>query len=196
MAFLLVFDEVITGFGRLGAPFASQAFGVTPDIMTMAKALTNGCQPMGAVAVRDEIYDTVVDSGPDGAIEFFHGLYILRPSRSLRRWYRDPADIQARGPVHAWQPNSRIISLMPCSRCRIWTSLPMFRGYGLIAGIDVKPGSAPGVRGTDLQKRLFWNGLHIKFTGDAGIIAPPLTSEKAHIDELVGVLRATLEEVA
>jgi len=70
---LLVFDEVITGFGRLGTPFAADAFGVTPDVMTMAKALTNGCQPMGAVAVKDVIYDTIVDGAPDGAIEFFHG---------------------------------------------------------------------------------------------------------------------------
>ncbi|MBT7942346.1 MAG: aminotransferase class III-fold pyridoxal phosphate-dependent enzyme, partial [Alphaproteobacteria bacterium] len=70
---VLVFDEVICGFGRLGVPFGAQAFGVTPDIMTMAKALTNGAQPMGAVAVKDEIYDTVMDAAPDGAVEFFHG---------------------------------------------------------------------------------------------------------------------------
>ena len=70
---LLVFDEVITGFGRLGAPFAAQAFGVTPDIMTMAKALTNGAIPMGAVAARDEIYETIAGAAPESAIEFFHG---------------------------------------------------------------------------------------------------------------------------
>src|SRR5690606_17320950 len=70
---LLVFDEVITGFGRCGAPFASQLFGVTPDIITMAKALTNGCVPMGAVACRDEIYETVTGAAPENAIEFFHG---------------------------------------------------------------------------------------------------------------------------
>ncbi len=70
---LLVFDEVICGFGRLGHPFAAQAFGVTPDIMTLAKALTNGAQPMGAVAVKDEIYETVVEKAAPGMIEFFHG---------------------------------------------------------------------------------------------------------------------------
>ena len=70
---LLIFDEVICGFGRMGTPFASQAFGVTPDIMTMAKALTNAAQPMGAVAVSDKVYDAIVDGSPDGAIEFFHG---------------------------------------------------------------------------------------------------------------------------
>ena len=70
---LLVFDEVITGFGRLGAPFAAQAFGVMPDIITMAKALTNGAIPMGAVAARDEIYETITGAAPENAIEFFHG---------------------------------------------------------------------------------------------------------------------------
>ena len=70
---LLVFDEVITGFGRMGAPFATDRFGVVPDMITMAKAITNGAIPMGAVAVSDEIYDTVTNASPDGAIEFFHG---------------------------------------------------------------------------------------------------------------------------
>ena len=70
---LLVFDEVITGFGRMGTNFASDKFGVTPDIMTMAKAITNGSMPMGAVCVKDEIYETVTDTSNEGAIEFFHG---------------------------------------------------------------------------------------------------------------------------
>jgi beta-alanine--pyruvate transaminase len=70
---LLVFDEVITGFGRTGNAFAAQSFDVKPDIMTMAKALTNGNQPMGAVAVDDRVYDTICDASPEGAIEFFHG---------------------------------------------------------------------------------------------------------------------------
>ena len=70
---LLVFDEVITGFGRMGTPFASQKFDVTPDIMTMAKALTNGSMPMGAVCVKDHIYETVTDSSNPDTIEFFHG---------------------------------------------------------------------------------------------------------------------------
>ena len=70
---LLIFDEVITGWGRMGAPFAAQAFDVCPDIMTMAKAITNGVVPLGAVASRDHIYDTIVNASPTGAIEFFHG---------------------------------------------------------------------------------------------------------------------------
>ena len=70
---LLVFDEVICGFGRTGAPFAASTFGVTPDLITMAKALTNGAQPMGAVAVHDSIYRTILEAAPEGAPEFFHG---------------------------------------------------------------------------------------------------------------------------
>ena len=70
---LLIFDEVITGWGRTGSPFAAQEFNVTPDIMTLAKATTNGVVPMGVVTVRDGIYDTVMDSAPKGAIELFHG---------------------------------------------------------------------------------------------------------------------------
>ena len=70
---LLVFDEVICGFGRTGKPFAAQTFGVTPDMITMAKALTNGAQPMSAVAIRDDIYETIVDSAPENSVELFHG---------------------------------------------------------------------------------------------------------------------------
>ena len=191
---LLVFDEVITGFGRLGAPFAAQAFGVTPDIMTMAKALTNGCQPMGAVAVRDEIYDTVVDGAPEGAIEFFHGYtYSGHPAAcaagiATQRIYRDERLFDRAAELSDYF----LDAVFELQSLDIVTDV---RGYGLIAGIDVKPGSAPGARGSEIQKRLFWNGLHIKFTGDAGIIAPPLVADKSHIDELVGVLRQTLTEV-
>ena len=70
---LLVFDEVITGFGRTGSAFAAQSFGVTPDLMTMAKGITNGAQPMGAVAISERVHDTIMGAAADGAIEFFHG---------------------------------------------------------------------------------------------------------------------------
>ena len=80
---LLVFDEVITGFGRLGHAFASQAFGVTPDIMTLAKALTNGCQPMGAVAVKDEIYETITNAAPGKRGGILSRLHLFRPSCRL-----------------------------------------------------------------------------------------------------------------
>ncbi len=91
----MIADEVICGFGRLGKPFAAQAFGVTPDIMTMAKALTNGAQPMGAVAVNDDIYDTVINAAPENAIEFFHGYTLFRASCGLRGRPGDAGNLRA-----------------------------------------------------------------------------------------------------
>ncbi|MBI1383860.1 MAG: aminotransferase class III-fold pyridoxal phosphate-dependent enzyme [Rhizobiales bacterium] len=190
---LLVFDEVITGFGRLGKPFASQAFGVTPDIMTMAKAITNGAQPMGAVAVKDEIYDTVVNKAPEGAIEFFHGYtYSAHPAAcaaglaTMEIYNREKLFDRA-----AELSSYFLDAVFDLRDLKIVTDI---RGYGLMAAIDVATeGGKPGARGTKLQKKLFWEGLHIKFTGDAGIIAPPLVVEKSQIDDLVTILRRTLE---
>lgn len=190
---LLVFDEVITGFGRLGTPFAADAFGVTPDIMTMAKALTNGCQPMGAVAVRDEIYDTVVDGAPDGAIEFFHGYtYSAHPAAcaagiATQTLYRDGGLFEkAAALIDHFQDAVYALEDMD-----IVTDV---RGYGLIAGFDLRPGAAPGALGPQVQKRLFLNGLHVKFTGDAGIVAPPFIASESDVDEMIDILRRTLLE--
>ncbi len=192
---ILIFDEVICGFGRLGKPFAAQAFGVTPDIMTMAKALTNGCQPMGAVAVKDKIYETIVEAAPQGAIEFFHGY----------TYSAHPAACAAANAVYDIYEKERLFNraaelsdyfldaIFALQDIDLVTDI---RGYGLLAGIDVAPGAVPGARGSEIQKQLFWNGLHIKFTGDAGIIAPPLIAEHEHIDELTAKLRDTLEAYA
>jgi beta-alanine--pyruvate transaminase len=190
---LLVFDEVITGFGRLGSAFASQAFGVTPDIMTMAKALTNGAQPMGAIAVKDEIYDTIVNAAPEGAIEFFHGYtYSAHPAAcaagiATQKIFRDEKLFEKSAAlsdyfldaIYAMQDIDLVADI---------------RGYGLLAGIDVKSGSAPGARGGKLQTQLFRNGLHVKFTGDCAIVAPPLVASREHIDEMCALLRKTLED--
>ena len=99
---LLVFDEVITGFGRTGKAFGAQSFDVTPDIMTMAKALTNGAQPMGAVAVRDDIYDTVVDAAPEGAVELFHGYTYSGHPAACAAGPRHPRHLRKREVVRAW----------------------------------------------------------------------------------------------
>ncbi|MCP5368410.1 MAG: aspartate aminotransferase family protein [Hyphomicrobiales bacterium] len=185
---LLIFDEVICGFGRLGKAFASQAFDVKPDIMTVAKALTNGAQPMGAVIVRDEIYDTVVDSAPPGAVEFFHGYtYSGHPAACA-------AGIATLGIYEKEGLFERAAALSGYFLDSVFQlqeldAVTDIRGYGLIAGIDIDPkGAAPGVRGYEAQKKLFHAGLHIKFTGDSGIVAPPLVSEEKHIDEIVGLL--------
>jgi len=190
---LLVFDEVITGFGRLGTPFAADAFGVTPDIMTMAKAITNGCQPMGAVAVKDMIYDTVVDSAPDGAIEFFHGYtFSGHPAAcaagiATQTIYKEEKLFdRAAGLVDHFHD-----AVYGLEEMDIVTDV---RAYGLMAGVDVKPGKAPGALGPEIQKRLFWNGLHVKFTGDAAILAPQFVATTDHIDEMMSIFRDTLME--
>ncbi|MEC9367713.1 MAG: aminotransferase class III-fold pyridoxal phosphate-dependent enzyme, partial [Pseudomonadota bacterium] len=190
---LLVFDEVICGFGRTGAPFAAQSFGVTPDIMTMAKAITNAAQPMGAVGVTDNVYDTIVNSAPEGAIEFFHGYtYSAHPAACA-------AGLATQEIYRKEKLFERATELSPYFLDKIYALQDLdivtdIRGFGLIAGIDVAAGRVPGLRGTLLQKQLFWNGLHIKFTGDSGIVAPPFVSERAHIDEICAILRTTLEE--
>lgn len=191
---LLVFDEVICGFGRLGTPFAAQAFGVTPDMMTMAKALTNGAQPMGAVAVRDEIYDTIVNSAPEGAIELFHGYtYSAHPAAcaagiATQKIYQVEKLFDRANETSDYFLD-KVFALQDID---LVTDI---RGYGMLTGIDVKPGVVPGLRGTKIQKTLFQNGIHIKFTGDCGIFAPPLITTREQIDEMIAIVRDTLESV-
>ncbi len=190
---LLIFDEVITGFGRMGDNFGAQTFGVTPDIMTMAKALTNGSIPMGAVAVRDEIYDTVVDNAPAGAIEFFHGYtYSGHPAACA-------AGIAALEIYEEEGLFQRSTDLAPYFAQAVHGlgDHPLvrdIRSIGLVAGIEVHAHPAPGVRGTQMQADMFWNGLHVKFTGDTAILAPQFIAERHHIDEIVGKFRKTLDE--
>ena len=191
---LLVFDEVICGFGRTGKAFAAQSFGVTPDIITMAKALTNGALPMGAVAVDDEIYDTVVNAAPENAVELFHGYTFSGHPTACA------AGLAALEIYEKENLFERAAELSPYFLDQVYSlqdlnAVTDIRGYGLIAGFDVAAGDAPGQRGTQLQKDLFWSGLHVKFTGDTGIIAPPFVAEKEHIDQIVGILREKLAEL-
>ena len=191
---LLVFDEVITGFGRTGRAFAAQSFAVRPDIMTLAKALTNGNLPMGAVAVDEGIYDTITGAAPDGAIDFFHG-YTWSGSPAACAAGLATMEIYEREGLFA-----RAAELSPYFLDAVFSlrDLPIvtdLRGYGLIAGIDLAPGSTPGTRGPEVQKKFFAAGLHLKMTGDSGIIAPPLVSERAHVDRLVEIVREVLSAV-
>ena len=191
---LLVFDEVITGFGRLGHAFASQAFDVTPDIMTMAKALTNGAQPMGAVAVKDEIYETITDAAPENAIEFFHGYtYSGHPAAcaagNVTQDIFQRENMFERAAKLSGYFGEAVHSLKDLE------CMKDIRSYGLMAAIELKPQGAPGALGTNLQKSLFWDGLHIKFTGDNGIIAPQFIAEEKHIDEMIDKLRGSLSKI-
>jgi beta-alanine--pyruvate transaminase len=189
---LLVFDEVITGFGRIGENFGAQAFGVTPDIMTMAKALTNGAIPMGAVAVRDWIYDAVVDAAPEGGIELFHGYtYSGHPAACAAGLAMmeiiEEEDLIARGNVLAHYFRDAVHSLGDHEMVRD------VRSIGLLAGVEVHSDGVPGRRGTLLQAEMFHEGLHVKFTGDNAIIAPQFIAERAHIDEIIGKFHASLD---
>ena len=188
---LLVFDEVITGFGRTGQTFAAQSFGVTPDIITMAKGITNGSQPMGALAVSERIHDTIMGAAPEGAIEFFHGYtYSGHPAScaagiATLDIYRNDGLFE-RGRELAPYFQEAMFSLK---------DIPVVadtRSNGMMAGIDVHMDAAPGRRGHVLQKRLFGEGLHLKTTGDCAIIAPPLIADRSHVDVITGILRKTL----
>ena len=191
---LLVFDEVICGFGRLGGPFASQVFDVTPDIMTMAKALTNGCQPMGAVAVRDEIYETITSAAPENSIEFFHGYtYSGHPTACAAGIATQ--DIYTNENMFERAADLADYFLDGMYDLQDMDCIKDIRGFGLLCAVEPKPKGAPGALGTQIQKDLFWNGLHVKFTGESGIVAPPFISEKSHIDEMIDKLRMTLSTI-
>ena len=190
---LLVFDEVICGFGRTGDAFAAGTFGVTPDIMTMAKALTNGAQPLGAVAVRDSIYRTIVDAAPDGATEFFHGYtFSAHPAAcaaglATLKIY-ETERLFARGRELAPYFQEAMFGLQDLA------AVGDVRGFGMLAGVELKPGKAPGLRGSDLQGKLFDRGLHVKATGDVAIVAPALIATRAEIDQIAAVLRDAIRE--
>ncbi|MDE2210696.1 MAG: aspartate aminotransferase family protein [Betaproteobacteria bacterium] len=191
---LLVFDEVITGFGRTGAPFAGQSFGVVPDIMTMAKALTNAAQPMGAVAVSERVHDTIMGAAQEGAIEFFHGYtYSGHPAACAAGLatldiYRDEGLFErARSLAPYFQ--EAVFSLREAPH------ITDIRGYGMLAAFDVASDGVPGHRGHVLQKKLFDNGLNLKTTGDCALLAPPLICEREHIDTMVDILRKTVSSL-
>jgi beta-alanine--pyruvate transaminase len=188
---LLVFDEVITGWGRMGENFGAQAFEVTPDLMTMAKALTNGAQPMGAVAAKQGIYDTITNAGPERGVEFFHGYtYSAHPAACaaglamMDIFAKDRLIDRARETSPYFSDAIHALQDLP-----IVTDI---RSIGMLAAIDVAVDKAPGARGHEIQKRLYDAGLHLKNTGDALLVAPPLIAEKKHIDEIAGKLREVL----
>lgn len=188
---LLVFDEVITGWGRMGANFGAQAFGVTPDLMTMAKAITNGAQPMGAIAARQEIYDAITNAGPERGVEFFHGYtYSAHPAAcaaglAMMDIFRKDALIErARDMSPYFLDGMFSLKDLP--------GVVDIRGVGMMAAIELAVDKTPGNRGHEAQKRLFDAGLNLKNTGDSLILAPAFISERSHIDDIVGKLREVL----
>jgi len=185
---LLIFDEVITGWGRMGSAFAAQEFGVTPDIMTMAKATTNGVVPMGAAACKEEIYNTIVDNAPKGAIELFHGYtYSAIPVAVA-------AGLAVQDIIEKDDIFNRVKELVPYYQKAIFSLKDLdvvenIRGYGLMAGVDMKMDQKPGKAGFTCYKNCYEAGINFKATGDCLIIAPMYISEKKHIDEIIDKLR-------
>lgn len=190
---LLIFDEVITGFGRLTTPFAADYFGVEPDLMTTAKGLTNGVIPMGAVFSKAHIHDAFMNA-PAG-IELFHGYTysghpvacaaalatlevfqeqnILGHAESMQQYWADA--------VHSLKGLPHVIDI---------------RTIGLIAGIELSPiAGKPGARAFAAFKQAFADGVLIRVTGDIIALSPPLVLEKKHIDELFGKLATVLKNL-
>jgi beta-alanine--pyruvate transaminase len=191
---LLIFDEVITGFGRLGAPFAAERFDVRPDIITSAKGLTNGAIPMGAVFVRDEIYEAFM-TGPDNAIELFHGYtYSGHPVAcaagiaALDIYQEEGLLTRAAELESYWEEAAHSLRGSP--------NVIDVRSLGLVAGIELQPRpDKPGSRAFDVHVRCFEKGILVRMTGDILALSPPLIIEKKQIDQLFGTLAEVLKEV-
>jgi len=185
---LLIFDEVITGWGRTGSVFAAQEYSVTPDIMTMAKATTNGIVPMGVVAVKEEIYDTIVNASPDGAVELFHG-YTYSGIPVAVAAALAVQDIFEKEDIFNRAKNLSSYFLDGLFSLKDIDCIENIRGYGLMGGIDIKKSERPGKAGFQAYKNCYEEGVNFKATGDCLIIAPPFISEKKHIDEIIEKLR-------
>ncbi|HKZ73629.1 MAG TPA: aspartate aminotransferase family protein [Steroidobacteraceae bacterium] len=189
---LLIFDEVITGFGRTGAPFAAQEFGVVPDVITTAKGLTNGCVPMGAVLVKRSIYDAFMQ-GPPGAIELPHGYtYSAHPVAcaaglaALSIYEREGLLTRARALAGVWENAAHALRGLP--------HVIDVRNYGLICGIELAPiDGKPGARAFGAYLECFERGVLVRQTGDIIALSPPLSIEPRQIEELFGVLGQVLK---
>ncbi len=189
---LLIFDEVITGFGRLGSPFAAQHFGVVPDLMTMAKGLTSATVPMGAVAARKGLYETFMQ-GPEKTIELFHGYtYSAHPlacaaALATLDVYRDEG-LLTRAAELAPQWERAMHGLRDCP------NVVDIRNIGLIGAIELAPrAGAPGTRAFDAFTRAFHEqDLLTRITGDIIALSPPLIIEPAQIDDIAASLRQVL----
>ena len=192
---LLIFDEVITGFGRVGAPFAAELFGVVPDIMTTAKGLTNGAIPMGAVFCGRHVHDGLM-TGPTSAIELFHGFtYSGHPvacaagMATLDIYEREGLLTRGADLGGYWQ--QAMLSLRDVG------PVIDIRTIGLVAGIELEARSgAPGARAYDIFLDCFRSGLLIRVTGDVIALSPPLIVSTDQIDEMVGMLRAAIERAS
>jgi len=192
---LLIFDEVITGFGRTGQAFAAQTFGVTPDLMTVAKGITNGCVPMGAVFAQQKIHDAFM-TGPEHLIEFFHGYtYSAHPlacaaGLATLDTYADDDLLTRAGrmeaefakALHSLRDEPNVIDV---------------RNIGLVGGIELKPlPGEPAKRAFNIFLDCWDKGLLIRTTGDTIALSPPLIIESGHVERIIDTLRGALRRAA
>ena len=186
---LLIFDEVITGFGRAGAYTGAQAFGVTPDIMNVAKQITNGAQPLGAVLVKKEIYDTfMAQGGPDYMLEFAHGYtYSAHPVACA-------VGLAALDLLVKENMVERVKALAPSFENAVHSlkgtkHITDIRNFGLAAGITIEslPGE-PARRPYEIAMAMLKKGFYVRYGGDTVQLAPPFISTQVQIDSLVNAL--------
>lgn len=191
---LLIFDEVITGFGRLGQPFAAQAFGVTPDIITCAKGMTNGAVPMGGVIVSDLVFDAFM-AGPPEAIELFHGYtYSGHPLACA-------AGLAALDTYAELDLFARTAALAP-----VWEAalhqlkdaphVVDIRNIGLLGVVELasRPGE-PGARGSLCAHSCYEDGVLVRASGDSIVLSPPLIVEEHQIEQIVASIRSALNSM-
>ncbi len=192
---LLIFDEVITGFGRVGKPFATLAFEVTPDLMTTAKGLTNGSIPMGAVFAQRKIYEAFMQ-GPENSIELFHGYtYSAHPVAcaaalaTLDIYAKDGLLTRAASLSAQWENAVHSLRGLP--------HVIDVRNYGLIGGVELEARQGkPGTRGFEIFLQCFERGVMVRQTGDTIAMSPPLIIEPGQIERLVETLGAVIRETA
>ncbi|MBT7667377.1 MAG: aspartate aminotransferase family protein [Rhodospirillaceae bacterium] len=191
---LLIFDEVITGFGRLGSSFASEYFGVTPDMFTMAKGLTSGYVPMGAVAASNDIYQAFMDGSPEG-IELFHGYtYSAHPLAcaaavaTLQVYEEEGLFQRAADMTPYWQEAVHSMKDLP--------NVIDIRNIGLVAGIELSAREgAAGKRGMEACIKAYEAGLMVRVTGDIIALSPPLILEERHIDQMVEITSNVIRDL-
>jgi beta-alanine--pyruvate transaminase len=192
---LLIFDEVINAWGRLGKPFATDYFGVMPDLITTAKGITNGTVPMGAVFMKEALYQAFM-TGPETTIEMPHGYtYSAHPvacaaGLGTLEVYQEEGLLTRVGELaQYWEDAAHAMRDCP--------NVVDIRNIGLIAAIELAPrAGAPGARGLEAHIKAFEKGVYMRVTGDVVAFAPPLIIKKEEIDQLFGVAREVLKTIA
>ncbi len=192
---LLIFDEVITGFGRLGKPFAADFFGVTPDLMTTAKGITNGTVPCGAVFASRKVHDGLM-TGPESQIELFHGYtYSAHPTACAAGLatldiYKDEG-LLTRGAQFAdyWQDALHALKGLP--------NVIDIRNVGLMGAVELASRKdAVGARGYEVMVECWNKGLYLRNSADSLAMSPPLIVERSHIDEMMSILSDVIKRIA